>query len=80
MAQRYDLPVIPCAISYRKPGKIATFFGRKNPFITLTIGEPLLIDKELSPKEAVNKLRLETHQQIVSMAGIVQNCWQAEGD
>lgn len=80
MAYKYDIPVIPMAISYRKPGKVASFFGRKGPFITLNIGDPILVDKTLSPKEAVLKMRAEAHKQVVSMAGIIENCWPAEAD
>lgn len=80
MAYRYDIPVIPFAISYRKPGKIASFFGRKGPFITLNVGDPILVDKTLSHKEAIIKMREEAHKQICSMAGIIQNCWPAEAD
>lgn len=77
MAMKYDLPVIPMAFSYRKPTGIYKLFGCKHPLITLTIGEPIFIDKEsgLSKNEVCNNILLEAHHQITKMAGIKQNMW-----
>lgn len=82
MAVRYDVPVIPLVISYRDPQKswFHKLIGTKHPLITISVGEPILIDKELSRKEATNKLRLEAHAKMCEMAGIKQNYWQPEGD
>jgi len=88
MAHRYDLPVIPLAFSYRKPtalygiiNAIRPLMGReKKPMLTLRIGEPILIDKTLPRKEAVQKLRTECHAAVVRLAGISENKYPAEGD
>jgi len=88
MAHRYDLPVVPLAFSYRKPrfpytilNAFRTLLGKeKKPMLTLRIGEPILIDKKLSRKEAVQKLRKECHEAVVRLAGITENKYQAEGD
>ena len=88
MAQRYNLPVIPLAISYRKshfPFTIINFFrslkgGQKLPLITVRIGEPILLDKTLDRKEAVQKLRKECHEAMIRLAGITNNPYPAEGD
>jgi len=88
MAQRYDLPVVPLAFSYRKPcfpftvfNSIRTLMGKeKKPMLTLRIGEPILIDKNLPRKEAVQKLRKECHEAVVRLAGISENKYPAEGD
>ncbi|MCL2244580.1 MAG: 1-acyl-sn-glycerol-3-phosphate acyltransferase [Treponema sp.] len=88
MAQKYNLPVIPIAISYRKPhfpftivNFIRTMRGMKKlPLITVRIGEPILLDKTLDRKEAVVKLRKECHQAVVRLAGITNNPYPAEGD
>ena len=76
-AHRYDIPVIPMAISYRKPGPVRRFFGVKHPLITLTVGEPIMADKSLSLKQDSARLLKECHARICSMAGIVQNQWPA---
>jgi 1-acyl-sn-glycerol-3-phosphate acyltransferase len=88
MAQRYNLPVIPIAFSYRAPCFPITiinffrpFFGKqKLPMITARIGEPILIDPTLGRKEAVIKIRKECHEAVVRLAGITNNPYPPEGD
>jgi len=88
MAHRYNLPVIPIAITYRKPrfpytilNKLRALAGKLTPpMITVRIGEPLLFDPNLSRKEAVQKLRKECHEAVVRLAGISENPYPAEGD
>ena len=88
MAHRYNLPVIPIAFSYRKPCFPFTLVNlfrflagkQKLPMITLRMGEPILIDKDLPRKEAVQKCRKECHEAIVRLAGISENPYTAEGD
>ncbi|MCL2211440.1 MAG: 1-acyl-sn-glycerol-3-phosphate acyltransferase [Treponema sp.] len=88
MAHRYNLPIIPIAISYRKshfPFTIVNFLravkgDKKLPLITISIGEPILFDEKLGRKEAVLKARKECHEAMVRLAGITDNPWQAEGD
>lgn len=82
MAYRYKLPIIPIVISYRKPTGIWKLFGVKHPLITVSIGEviPTSDSGEMSKNEFCNHLRKETHSKMCEMAGITQNCWEAEGD
>jgi len=88
MAHRYNLPVIPMAFSYRKPGfpiTISNLFRslagkQKLPMVTLRIGEPVLLDETLGRKEAVIKLRKDCHEAVVKLAGISKNPYPAEGD
>lgn len=80
MAVKYKIPIIPLSFSYREPTGIYKFFKKNNPLITLSIGEPILQDENLSKKENIFKLRNETHQQIVKLAGIEQNMWQPAAD
>ncbi|MDR0495136.1 MAG: 1-acyl-sn-glycerol-3-phosphate acyltransferase [Treponema sp.] len=88
MAHRYNLPVIPIAISYRKPRFPYTLLNaaralagnKKLPMITLRIGEPLLFDESLGRKEAVQKMRKECHEAVVRLAGISNNPYPAEAD
>ena len=88
LALRYGLPVIPLAFSYRKPNfpfalvnTLRSLAGKqKLPMITVRIGEPVLPDKNLSRKEAVQKLRKDCHSAVVCLAGINCNPYPAEGD
>jgi 1-acyl-sn-glycerol-3-phosphate acyltransferase len=88
MAHRYNLPVLPIAISYRAPRFPYTLLNaarsltgkQKLPMITLRIGEPLQFDESLSRREAVQKMRKECHEAVVRLAGISNNPYPAEGD
>jgi len=88
MAYRYNLPVLPLAISYRKPVFPYTILNwlrsragnEKLPMITIRIGEPLLFDESLGRKEAVQKMRKDCHEAVVRLAGISKNKYPAEGD
>jgi 1-acyl-sn-glycerol-3-phosphate acyltransferase len=79
MAWRYAIPVIPMAISYRRPRGLRAFCGNR-PLITLRIGEPLMPDTALSRREAVQTLRAACHKSMTELAGIKNNPWPCEGD
>ncbi|MBO5137786.1 MAG: 1-acyl-sn-glycerol-3-phosphate acyltransferase [Spirochaetaceae bacterium] len=82
MAVRYGIPVVPMVISYRNP-KDSWFhklIGTKHPLITINVGEPLVVNPDLSRKEATNWLREKSHAKMCEMAGIVKNYWPVEGD
>jgi len=88
MAHRYNLPIVPIAISYRKPHFPFTVINslrekkgdKKLPLITIRVGEPILFDENLDRKEAVQKIRKECHEAVVRLAGITDNPYPAEGD
>jgi len=88
LAQRYNLPVIPMAFSYRKPCFPFTLLNllrslkgkRQLPMVTLRIGEPILLDESLGRKEAIIKLRKDCYEEVVRLAGISDNQYPAEGD
>ena len=76
-AHRYDIPILPMAIRYRKTDAVRRFFGVKHPLVTLVVGAPIMPDASLSLKQDSQRLLEETHKKIVEMAGIVQNQWPA---
>ena len=80
MAVRYKLPIIPMAVTYRKPTGIYKLLGVKHPLTTVNIGEPILPDENLLRKDAALKLLKETHQSVCRLAGIEKNGWDALGD
>jgi len=87
MAWHYNIPVLPVAITWRKPFPLTLdniprlFTGKKLlPGITTRVGEPLLFDESLPRKEAVQKMRKECHKAIVRLAGITNNPYPAESD
>ena len=80
MAVKYNIPVLPIAISYREPTGIYKLLKVKHPLITVSVGTPIFPSEELSKKENIFKLREEAHKQIVEMAGIKQNMWPFDAD
>lgn len=73
MAYKYDVPVLPMAFSYRENKK-----DKNKPFITLNIGKPIFIDKGLEKDEAIEKLRQDTFNSVISLAHIKENKWKVD--
>ena len=81
MSYKYNKPLLPCVITYRERTGIYRLFGPKSlPLLTVTIGEPLFPDTTQPRKLEVERLRAESHQQMVKMAGITHNPWPAAID
>lgn len=77
MSYRYGIPIIPMVIHYRPVKGIRKLLGMKHPLITLSIGEPILPDTTQGRKSESERLCKEAHAQMCSMAGIIQNKWNA---
>lgn len=80
MAVKYEIPVLPMAISYRPRTGWRKFIGGKTPLTTITIGEPILPVsgvKGPAKKAEISRLREESHAQMVRLAGITDNPWPA---
>ena len=76
MAYKYDMPIVPCVITYRKRTGIFRLFGKQDePLLTVTIGEPLFPDRSASRKTEVDRMRNEAHVRMEKMAGIEHNTW-----
>lgn len=76
MAYKYDMPILPCVISYRERTGIYRLFGKKEePLLTVTIGEPIFPDRSASRKSEVDRMRNEAHLRMEKMAGIEHNTW-----
>ena len=59
-----DKPVLPLAFSYREPGRIRKHIFRQIATFTLTIGEPLMPDKSLNPREREKDLTVRNHDAV----------------
>lgn len=76
MAYKYDMPLVPCVITYRERTGIYRLFGPKSlPLLQVEIGEPILPDTKAPRKEEVERLRTLSHERMVQMAGIAHNTW-----
>ena len=68
-AVRFNKPVIPITLSFRKRRGLWRLFGKK-PCADLHIGEPLFPDLTLSKDEASKKLQQEAYHIMQVMNGI----------
>lgn len=76
MAYKYDMPLLPCVITYRERTGIYRLFGPKNkPLLQVEIGEPLLPNRDNPRGVEVERLREVAHRTMTRMAGIVTNSW-----
>lgn len=80
MAYKYNLPIIPCVISFRERTGFFRLFRSSEPLMTIHIGEPILPDIARMRKQEASRLRELCHACMVNMAGIVHNTWPAAVD
>ncbi len=75
-AERYNLPIIPMAYSYRERKGFLKLFG-KEACVTLNVGEPIFPDPALKGQRSasIDDLRRRTHEACVKLAGIENNPW-----
>jgi 1-acyl-sn-glycerol-3-phosphate acyltransferase len=76
-AHRFNVPIIPMAISYRKPTGIYKLLGKKKPLLTLRVGHPILPDYGLDRKSAINMMLHKSHASMCALAGIENNLYPA---
>ena len=81
MAYKYQMPILPCAITYRERTGIYKLFGKANePLVTVEIGEPVFPDKGQPRKQDVERMLQESHASMRKMMGIIENPWPASAD
>ena len=68
-AVKYDKPLIPMAMSFRKRKGITRLFSKK-PCVDFHIGEPLFADKTLPMEEAIEKMHKQAYHDMQVMMGI----------
>ena len=69
-AYKYDMPILPMAYSYRPRKGLLALYNKKEPLLTLTVGEPLFINKDLSMKEAILDIQKRCFHEMQILAGI----------
>ena len=77
MALRYEVPVIPMVISFRKPSGLRKLLNRTHPLITIHVGDPIpyKVEEGEKRKDVIARMIKEARTQMLKMAGIKQNCW-----
>jgi len=78
-AVKYDRPILPVVLTFRPRKGIAKLFG-KTPRVDLHVGEPILPDKTLPPKEAETKIHKQTYHVMQVMAGITPDSPEYNSD
>ena len=68
-AVRHKAPLVPLAISYRKPRGLYRVF-KKYPNLTVHVGEPLFADEKLGHREAAENLTMRARLCVMNMVGI----------
>ncbi len=77
LAYRYNIPVVPVVLHYREAKGLRKLLGIKHPLVTVSIGEVLMPDVAKNRKEEARALCIKAHDSMCSMAGIIQNGWDA---
>ena len=68
-AYKADKPLVPMAFSYRECGWLRKKVFHQIAKITLNIGEPLFVNKELDKTEAIKDLTIRAHEAVCALAG-----------
>lgn len=69
IAIKNNVPIIPMAFTYRKPGWIRRKIFKQIALFELHIGEPIFADEGLEMSEKVNDLTTRLHQSMCVLAG-----------
>ena len=81
MSYKYGMPIVPCAITYRKRTGLYRLFAPAHiPLLQVEIGEPIFPDKTQPRSKEVERLRTEAHLRIEALAGITKNSWPIAAD
>lgn len=79
MAYKYNVPIVPCVITYRERKGIFRLTGKKSmPLFTVKVLEPIWPDKTKNRREGVDELLRKAHAAMEKGAGIIVNPWPAE--
>ena len=79
MAYKYNMPIIPCAITYRPRTGIYRLFAPKDiPLLQVEIGEPIIPDTTQPRRAEVDRLCTLSRNRIIQMAGITHNTWEEQ--
>ncbi len=69
-AVKNDKPILPMAISYRRPNWIRRKIFKQIATFTVNIGEPIYPNKSLLLKEREKDLTIRSHEEVCRLAGI----------
>ena len=76
LAIKNNVPILPMAFSYRKPGWIRRKIFKQIALFTLNIGEPLKANPDLDKSAQIEDLTIRTHKAIVKLSGQDKNIYE----
>ena len=76
LAIKNDVPILPMAFSYRKPGWIRRKIFKQIALFTLNIGEPLKANPDLDKSSQIEDLTIRIHEAIVKLSGQDKNIYE----
>ncbi len=75
-AIKYDLPILPMGYSYRKAGWLRRKVFHQPAKLTLSIGEPLFINKDLQVEEQKKYLIIRMHKAVCELSKVDHNLYE----
>ena len=76
MTYKYNMPIIPCVVTYRpRTGIYKLFASQEEPLTQVIVGEPIIPDTTQPRAAEVERLRQLTHETMCRMAGLIHNSW-----
>ncbi len=77
MAYKYNMPIVPCVITYRERKGIYRWFGPKEmPLLQVEICEPVLPDTTQPRRAEVDRMCEVARNEMIEKAGIMHNTWE----
>ena len=79
MAYKYNMPIIPCAVTYRpRPGIYRWLGPKEEPLTCVVYGEPIFPDTSRPRATETERLLKQTHETLCQLAGITHNTWPSQ--
>lgn len=72
-AYKHNLPILPMAISYRPRKGLFALYNKKEPLVTIKVGELMYINEELDKHEAIFDVQKRAYHEMQILAGITPN-------
>ena len=73
---KHNVPILPFAYRYRKPGFIRRVIFKQIALYTLHVGEPIYRDDTLPKNEQILDLTRRSHKAVCELAGIENNIYE----
>ena len=69
-AYKHNIPVLPMAISYRPRKGFFALYNKKEPLVTIRVGELMYVNQDLEKHDAIFDLQSRANHEMQILAGI----------